>query len=140
MLAALFVAAALQAPVMPNPVFTPGAIRPLTAAQICQINWGRDDRKVTVAMKKQVAAAYGLKWEDRGTVEFDHLIPRSLGGSDSVLNLWPMCCIQNGRIVGPAHEKDVREVRTWRLVCAGKMSLASWQSLFPAMYRAVVVP
>ncbi len=90
-------------------------------------------------MKKQVAANYGIPWAGIGKYEVDHLIPRSLGGADDVRNLWVMCCIENGRISGPAHEKDVNEVRVSRLVCSGLMTLEAAQALFPASYRKGVV-
>jgi hypothetical protein len=103
---------------VPNPDLTPGVVRPLTLHQICTTRWGTDRRRVTVAMKQQVAAAYGLPWSQRHTVEFDHLIPRSLGGADAVANLWPQPWAD-------AHAKDVVEARLARGICDGSIPLAA---------------
>lgn len=129
MLQALLILLALAAPsVRPNPALTPGAVRPLSTATVCATAWGTDPRFITVAMKKQVAAAYGLAWADHSLREFDHLVPRSLSGADSTLNLWPMCCREGNRIVGEAHRKDVLELKLGRLVCAGTLSLKQAQA------------
>lgn len=122
---------------LPNPALTPGAGRPMSKATLCSVHWGTDRRHVTTAMKKQVAAAYGLPWADRGKVEFDHLIPRELGGSDSTLNLWPQPWVF-------AHRKDRVENRLHVLVCLGRLPLAQAQAEivadWPAAYRRYVTP
>lgn len=116
---------------LPFPVRTPGAIRDdLTLAQICTTKWGLDHRSVKVDAKRTVAAWYGVKWAARGQFEFDHLVPRSLGGADVAENLWPMCCIRAGKITGQAHQKDLLEVRLGRLVCKGEVSLVEAQQAF----------
>lgn len=125
---------ALQTVSLTNPILTPGAVRPLTKEQICAIHWRFDHRHVTEKMKQQVVAAYGIPWADHGHYEIDHLVPRNLGGADSVLNLWPMCCIEHGKITGPAHEKDVLEVRVGKWLCAGRISLEAAQEIFPNTY------
>jgi hypothetical protein len=113
-------------PRAPDPGLTPGVARPLTRAAICTTAWGRDRRHVTEAKKRDVARRYGLKRTDikpRGKgpcCEFDHLIPRELGGADDVDNLWP----QSWR---EASQKDVEENRLHRAVCAGDVSLTTAQ-------------
>ena len=114
---ALLLAAVLAAP---NPALTPGAVRLLTKAQICGTRWGLDHRFVTVAMKKQVAKSYGLPWSQRWTVEFDHLVPRELGGADAVANLWPQKWPE-------ARVKDRAENQAHRDVCARTMTLEAAQ-------------
>lgn len=106
----------LVAATLPNPLVTPGVVRPLSLQAVCHTQWGKDRRHVTVAMKRQVAVLYGVKWEDRHLYEFDHLVPRELGGADNVLNLWPEVWVE-------AHRKDRLENRLKRLVCSGQMSL-----------------
>lgn len=129
MLHVLLVVLALAGPsVLPNASLTPGAVRPLSKAIVCATVWGTDPRHITVTMKQQVSVAYGLPWSDHGQREFDHLVPRSLSGADSTANLWPMCCREGNRIVGPAHDKDVLELRLGRLVCSGQLPLKQAQA------------
>jgi hypothetical protein len=112
----------------PNLNETPGLVRPLSRAAICSTRWGLDRRHVTVAMKKRVAAAYGIKWADRRTVEIDHLVPRELGGADSVLNLW-------AQPLAEAKVKDHRENELRRAVCAGTITLTAAQAEMRAWGR-----
>jgi hypothetical protein len=102
----------------PSPI-TPGVARELTKAQVCGTKWGLDKRHVTLAMKQHVAAAYGIPWSQHSKYEFDHLIPRELGGADSESNLWPQPW------TGPynAHQKDRLENALHKAVCAGQMTL-----------------
>jgi hypothetical protein len=92
------------------------AVRPLSLKTICSTVWGKDARHVDDAMKRQVAKTAGIPWSQHARYEFDHRIPRSLGGADVVENLqmqpWPI-----------ARRKDRDEVRFGRLVCAGQMDL-----------------
>jgi hypothetical protein len=108
-------------PLRPNPALTPGVVRPLTLRTICTTRWGRDRRAVTTSMKRRVAQAYGVPWSKRWLYEFDHLIPRSIGGADVEANLWP-------QILDPdARTKDREEVRLHKAVCAGELTLAEAQ-------------
>jgi hypothetical protein len=108
--------------IRPN-VSTPGYTRALSRDAVCSTRWGLDRRHVTETMKRQVAAAYGVPWADRHQYEFDHFIPRELGGADDVRNLWPepLTGAHN------AHMKDRLENALHRRVCAGEMSLADAQ-------------
>lgn len=112
---------AMDAPViaqtMPDPALTPGVVRYLSRSQVCAIRWGRDRRYVTQKMLREVAAAYHVPWERRGEYEFDHLIPRALGGDDKVANLWAQPLQEAKRL------KDPLEVKLHRLVCSGQLSL-----------------
>ena len=106
----------------PNPQLTPGVARPLTQVQVCDTKWGRDRRYVTVRMKKHVAASYGVPWTHVKKYEFDHLIPRELGGADDILNLWPQPW-------AGARKKDVLENELHRHVCAGSLTLSEAQQM-----------
>ena len=110
-----------------NLALTPGVIRPLSTAVVCGTAWGHDRRHVTEAMKREVARRYGI---DRASVkasgkgpccEWDHLIPRELGGADDVNNIWPQPWAD-------AHRKDREENRLHRAVCAGVVTLAAAQA------------
>lgn len=129
MLTALLLALTLR---LPNPALTPGATRDLSLQTICTTRWGLDRRAVTVRMKKHVAKAYGLPWSQRGTVEFDHLIPRSLGGADTVANLWAEPLWE------ARHVKDPLEVKLWRMTCAGKITLTEAQHAIATDWTAAL--
>ena len=128
--------ALLLALTLPNLAKTPGAVRPLTTAQVCSVKWGKDARHVTEAMKRQVAANYGI---DRKTIvakgrgpccEFDHLASRELAGDDVVTNLWPQPWAE-------AVQKDAVENWLHREVCAGHMTLAAAQHAIIADWTKV---
>ena len=44
---------------------------------------------MTLAMEQKVFARYRLPWARRPQFKIDHLIPRELGGADTIDNLWP---------------------------------------------------
>lgn len=117
----LIVALGAGGPVQrPRTDVTPGVTRPLSLDTVCTTRWGLDRRKVTIGMKQRVAAAYGVRWADRSRYEFDHLIPRSLGGADDERNLWPQPWVATWN----ARMKDRLEVALGRKVCAGELALA----------------
>jgi hypothetical protein len=102
---------------LPDHALTPGVTRPLTVQALCTTKWGLDRRAVTVKMKRDVARSYDVPWEKRGNYEFDHLIPRELGGADDVRNLWPQPWPQ-------AREKDRLENALRKAVCARRVALS----------------
>jgi hypothetical protein len=97
---------------MPQPAATPGKVRSLTQAQVCATAWGGDRRHVRVSMKRQVAEAYGVARTEWSNYEFDHLVPRELGGADDAANLWPQPWTS-------ARQKDRLENQLHQLVCTG---------------------
>jgi hypothetical protein len=103
--------------VQPNPVLTPGVVRPMTRAAVCAVRWGLDHRHVTLRMRRAVFARYGVAWADRRHYEVDHLVPRELAGADDVLNLWPQPWPD-------ARTKDHEENRLHQAVCAGALPLS----------------
>jgi hypothetical protein len=46
-------------------------------------------RSVSSALKARVYESYGIPEAERGNYTIDHLIPLSIGGSNSERNLWP---------------------------------------------------
>lgn len=104
------------------PLHTGGDVRPLAPQAICSTRWGLDRRHVTVAMKRAVAQRYNVPESDWKSYEFDHLIPRELGGADSIDNLWPQPLTE-------AKRKDRIENLLHRRVCAGQIGLGEAQRL-----------
>ena len=92
-LAFLFLAQALLAqqptPILPDPKLTPGDTFDVTAQDVCVPGYAKKVRAVPHWLKKQAYAEYGITQYKPGDYEVDHLIPLSLGGSNSIRNLWP---------------------------------------------------
>ena len=106
---------------LPDAALTPGTVRLLSKEEICATKWGLDRRLVSLRMKQHVARAYNIQWAERDQYEFDHLIPRSLGGADDILNLWPQRWAE-------ARKKDAQEVRLSRAMCRNEVSLRAAQT------------
>jgi hypothetical protein len=127
LLASASIASAQDWPARPDPLLTPGAVRPaMTVDAICATAWGKDARHVTAAMKREVLAPYhaDAKACPAGRIEIDHLIPRELGGADVVDNLWPECYEpvdrDKSKQAWGAHKKDRLENELHRRVCAAR--------------------
>lgn len=101
---------------LPNPHVTPGKTVAITRTQICDTKWGRDARRVTLKMKQEVCARYGVHMCPGPRWEIDHLIPRELGGADHVENLWP-------QPIAEARLKDHLENFLHHAVCTGAIEL-----------------
>lgn len=115
---------ALQFPYVPNPMRTPGSALDVTAADICVSGYARRVRDVPAAVKRQAYALYGIRAHEPGEYEIDHLISLSLGGSNSIRNLWPQSFRTHP---WNAHVKDELENELHRRVCAGTIDLAKAQ-------------
>ena len=111
---------AAVAPIMPNRQLTPGDTLPVTLADIQVKGYSSKVRNVPIAVKRAVYASYGIAHWVTGEYEVDHLIPLSLGGSNSTKNLWP-----ESYQTEPwnAHTKDQLEYKLLTLVRAGKVDL-----------------
>ncbi len=77
-------------------------------------------RHVTLAMKQEVAAHYGVPQSEWPNYEFDHLIPLAIGGNSHVENLWPEPQSQNQG----ANSKDKLEYNLYLQLNAGKITQA----------------
>lgn len=116
-----------------NFAITPGALRdpPLSKAQICATAWSRDARHVTKKIKARVALRYGVSLAAlKGLVEWDHLIPRELGGADVDKNIWPQPLAEAKKY------KDALENHLHRAVCKGTISLKEAQDAFRVPWTA----
>lgn len=133
--------AALAAPVRPDPKLTPGDTLEVTLADIRTPGYSAKVRDVPQEVKRQAYALYGIRTHAKGEYEVDHLIPLSLGGSNSIRNLWP-----ESYLTDPwnAHVKDALEYRLLTLVRAGKVDMKTAQSAIAqdwiAAYKKYVGP
>jgi len=86
----LFLAQAVLAeqptPILPDPKLTPGDTFDVTAQDVCVPGYAKKVRAVPAWLKRQAYAEYGITEYKTGDYEVDHLIPRSLGGSNSIRN------------------------------------------------------
>ena len=116
-------AAGLQTP-LPLRHFTPGAVRPVTAADLCATPEGPDAGEIPPSVRRIVLRNYGVRDLPDREYELDYLITPALGGAADPQNLWPE------RYTSPtwnAHVKDELEDLLRRLVCEGALPLASAQ-------------
>ena len=122
---------------LPDDDVTPGRVRVLSHKAICETKWGRDQRSVTTAMKRQVFQSYDLSGNDDASqgcrrqangrrYEIDHRVPRCAGGADHVANLWPQC--YSG--AWSAILKDRLEVRVCKDICNGDLTVDEAQDIF----------
>ena len=92
-LALLFLTQAVLAeqptPILPDPKLTPGGTFDVTAQDVCVPGYAKKVRAVPAWLKRQAYAEYRITEYKTGDYEVDHLIPLSLGGSNSIRNLWP---------------------------------------------------
>ena len=99
---------------LPNPKLTPG--------RVAQSD--KDRAGVTIAMEQKVFARYRLPWEWRARFKIDHLIPRELGGADTIDNLWPQSL--RAKPYGADRKELLTEVLLAR-IARGQMTLAEAQ-------------
>jgi len=116
---------------LPDSKTTPGDTVTADTQTVCVPGYARRERNVSVALKRQVYALYGVHPSTqtrngkrvRGCCEVDHLISLELGGSNDIKNLWPEPYLPRPG----ARQKDVLENWLHKQVCSGKMPLADAQ-------------
>jgi hypothetical protein len=121
---------------LPDPVCTPGSIRDDVdpahlELTVCQPGWSDSILPPLTEFarhKTQAMLAYGVPATERPVTEYDHKVPRSLGGSNDVTNLWPEVSDEPGK--GVHNRKDEVEDRIHRAVCAGRVALRDAQVAF----------
>lgn len=117
-------AASLQTPALPVRHLTPGAVRAVTATELCMADAEPRATGIPEPVRRQVLRDYGARDLPDGEYELDYLITPALGGAPDPQNLWPE------RYSSPtwnAHVKDELEDLLRHLVCAGTLPLASAQ-------------
>jgi Tol biopolymer transport system component len=111
---------------LPDRSCTPGATRKASRKAVCRS--GRP-KPISAALKSQVLARYGISAASAGKYRIDHLVSTSLGGSNSIENLWP-------QTTGQARRKNKLERRLRAAVCARKLSLRRAQERIRSNWRA----
>jgi hypothetical protein len=76
-------------PILPDAKLTPGDTFDVTAEDVCVPGHAKKVRAVPASLKRDAYAEYGITQYKTGDYEVDHLIPLSLGGYNSIRNLWP---------------------------------------------------
>lgn len=114
--------ARLDAGVLPQSSLTPGAVVPLTAAELC--SGVRPSRVVAESVRQQVVHAYGMQSVPPDAYELDALVTPELGGSTHPANLWPQ---RYHSPVWNAAVKDELERLLPELVCSNQITLADAQ-------------
>jgi hypothetical protein len=125
---------------LPDRRCSPGAYYSgLTEVVICGAGFRTSAiRNVPQSEKFAVEKEYGLEPAFYGrTIEIDHIVPLELGGSNSLVNLFP----EPGAGTANYRVKDRLENRLRELVCAGTLSLGTARvrivSNWEALYRQV---
>ena len=109
-----------SAPYLPDPELTPGDVFDVTVEDICTPGYATKVRAVPKALRDQAFESYGVAFRERKNYQLDHLIPLSLGGSNSIKNLFPL---PNHTSPWNARGKDRLEARLHKLVCSGQLDL-----------------
>lgn len=76
-------------PILPDPNLTPGDVFDVTIQDICIPGYSGKVRAVPRSLRNQAYRKYGITSPNPGDYQLDHLIPLSLGGLNSIRNLWP---------------------------------------------------
>jgi len=113
-----------EASAIPNPTLTPGVTLTATRNDVCSAGVTETVHQIPRGVASQVFAAYGIREPKPNTYELDYLISPALGGADNVRNFWPQ---PYGGTVWNAHVKDALEDYLYRMVCEGKVDLATAQ-------------
>ena len=108
---------------LPDSACTPGQIRSFSAARVCGPAYTEGARFVSASLRARVFSEYGVAPAIQPSYQVDHLIPVSLGGANSLANLWP-------QPPSTYPVKDRLEVALWRAVCRNHLTGAEQQNLF----------
>jgi anti-sigma factor RsiW len=109
---------------LPDGRFTPGAVRLLSAKQVCGVPPEDEGRLAPAHLAARVFAQYRIANPKPGSYEVDYLISPALGGSTDIQNLWPVPYAEG---LWTSRVKDALEDHLRMLVCDGKVDLATAQ-------------
>jgi len=114
----------------PDPTLTPGVVATSDPAVICALEPPRPSRSEWLALKRAAMRAYGIPWSQRGAYQLDHLVPRALGGADTLANLWPQPWPE-------ARRKDAFDIEVRLGLCVTQMQTSTSRSWIDKTGRIV---
>ena len=107
---------------LPDPKLTPGDTTAATKEEVCGARHTALD-PIPVRVKSQVFARYGISTAGPSSYNIDHLIPATLGGSNSIKNLWPQPLSSEWNYA----LKNKLEKQLLKKVCRGELELSKAQ-------------
>jgi hypothetical protein len=113
--------ASLERGVLPDHRLTPGVTRAATIDDLCLTAHEEVVGQVTVSLRKEALAEYGIANARASDYEIDYLIAPGLGGAEDIHNLWPQPYTAQ---TWNAYAKDALEERLHQLVCGRELDLA----------------
>jgi hypothetical protein len=108
---------------MPDPKLTPGDTAEVTKDDLCGGGLTTLDNKISIKVKSQIYDLYGIRADGPVAYNVDHLVPASLGGTNTIKNLWPQPLSGEWSYA----EKNKLEKRLQKLVCSGEIELKKGQ-------------
>jgi hypothetical protein len=108
---------------LPNSDKTPGDIAKLKTGQVCAPDFAASVKPVSRRARTHALERYGIRPETFSS-ELEHVVPLSLGGSNSPDNFYPFH--PSGAFTLDAKQTLAAKLRD--LVCAGNMSLKEAQN------------
>jgi hypothetical protein len=118
-------------PDLPDSTLTPGATLEVTREDLCRSDYTSPAANIPIALKQQTFDRYGIRPDAIG-YNVDHLIPVSLGGSNSPKNLWPQLLSSEWNY----HMKNRLELMLYKMVCKGSLALEKAQQEIAADWVA----
>ena len=113
-----------DSPIVPDAVKTPGDVLTTDPNVICVPGYTKQVRNVPQEVKEQAYRSYGIYSRQPGEYEVDHLVSLELGGSNSILNLWPESFVTHPL---NAHIKDELENKLHELICSHQLPVEQAQ-------------
>lgn len=110
--------------VTPDPLLTPGATRPATLYDLCDVGTA-PVAAVDAGLASEAMRLYRIERDSPATYVIDRLIPLSLGGADDRRNVWPQ---STNAVPWNASRKDELERQLHFLVCRGSLRLETAQA------------
>lgn len=95
---------------LPNPELTPGRAASADVNEVCVKDYTMMARHVTNGTKNKVYTLYGVSKDGK---KIDHLVPLSIGGANTIDNLWPHAYQAEYSVF----EKTRLEVKLRKVVC-----------------------